>query len=334
MPLRDLIVINRRGDTPLPAGTDWPGEADACAVKTCLRDVRVTANAALAFSLAGAQAMREVDGVEVYTGAEAYGFLLRLACGLESEIVGETEIFGQIKEAWRQFEQDHAERARALRPWMQRLLQDTKEIRSEHIVGLGSATYGSLARRLLGGRAEGTILLVGAGQLAATVLPYLDCPDLRIFNRSPDRAFRMLAEARERPAHCRTTVLEPTLEAELQAWREARHVVLCVPADEERDRARIAAWRSGEPRGEGRVLHLGILSAAGTAWSGLPRLATLGELFSLRDAQANQRDALIARARRACTGKAQLAQLDDADGSRPGSSNHGWEDLALFQGIA
>ena len=34
---------------------------------------------------------------------------------------------------------------------MQRLLQETKEIRSEYVVGLGSATYGSLARRLLGG---------------------------------------------------------------------------------------------------------------------------------------------------------------------------------------
>ena len=37
---------------------------------------------------------------ELYQGADAYGFLLRLASGLESEIAGETEIFGQIKEAW------------------------------------------------------------------------------------------------------------------------------------------------------------------------------------------------------------------------------------------
>ena len=124
---------------------------------------------------------------------------MRLASGLESEIAGETEIFGQIKQAWRDYELAQADSARALRPWMQRLLQDTKEIRSEYIVGLGSATYGSLARRLLGGRPEGTTLLIGAGQLAATVLPYLDCPDLRIYNRNPARAFAMLAEARERP---------------------------------------------------------------------------------------------------------------------------------------
>ncbi|MFM1885676.1 MAG: hypothetical protein RL026_833 [Pseudomonadota bacterium] len=332
MALRDLIVINRRGDATLPASLVLPDDAHSCRVQTCLREVRVAADPSRAWQLAAA-APGAADGVDIYTGAEAYGFLLRLACGLESEIIGETEIFGQIKEAWRQFESAHAEAARGLRPWLQRLLQDTKEIRSEHIVGLGSATYGSLARRLLGGRAEGTILLVGAGQLAATVLPYLDCPDLRLWNRTPERVFKMLAEARERPAHCRTTVLEPTLEAELQAWRQARHVVLCVPADADRDAARLAAWRAGEPRGDGRILHLGILSAAGTVWAGVPGLATLGDLFRLRDVQAGQRDALIARARRACTGKAQLALLDDADGSRPGSSNHGWEDLALFQGI-
>ncbi len=58
---------------------------------------------------------------------------------------------------------------------MQRLLQDTKEIRSEYVVGLGSATYGSLVRRLLGGPGSGPTLLLGAGQLAETVLPYLEC---------------------------------------------------------------------------------------------------------------------------------------------------------------
>ncbi len=45
-------------------------------------------------------------------------------------------------------------------------------------------------------------------------------------------------------------------------------------------------------------------------------LATLRDLFGLRDSQATQRDAMLARARKACTDKAQLARLDDADGSQ------------------
>ena len=327
MSLLDLIVLNRRTATDAGVVAQVPTLDDACVVKTCLREVQVTTRDA--FDLGDVPAGAEAGG-DLYQGAEAYGFLLRLASGLESEIAGETQILGQIKEAWQKYETEHAGSAKSLRPWMQRLLQETKEIRSEYIVGLGSATYGSLARRLIGGRPEGTTLLLGAGQLAATVLPYLDSADLRIYNRSPARAFEMLAQARTRDSNHTTTVLDPTLEAELAAWRDARDVVICVPADAERDAARVATWREhAEARG-GRILHLGIMDATGTAWQGLPRLACLRELFSLRDAQAEQRDALLVRARRACAGKAQLAQLDDADGSRPGNSNHGWEDLAAF----
>jgi hypothetical protein len=330
MSLLDLIVLNRRTATDARVDTRVPELSDACVVRTCLREVQVTTRSA--FDLGDVPAGSGGAG-DLYMGADAYGFLLRLATGLESEIAGETEIFGQIKQAWRDYEAASPENARRLRPWMQRLLQETKEIRSEYIVGLGSATYGSLTRRLLGGRAEGTTLLVGAGQLAATILPYLDSPDLRIYNRSPARAFEMLKAARERDATYKITVLEPTLEAELAAWKDAHDVVLCVPADPERDPFRVAAWREHAAARGGRILHLGIMGSAGTSWDGLPRLASLEQLFGMRDAQAEQREALLLRARRACLGKAQLAKLDDADGSRPGTSNHGWEDLAVFQAL-
>jgi len=325
-PLADFVVLNRRltAGEPEPPADALP-LAEACVVRTCLREVLIGTRPAL---VAGDAA--RLLPYDTRVGAEAYGFLLRLACGLESEIAGETEILGQIKQAWRDHEQSRPLAARRIRPWMQRLLQETKEIRSEHVVNLGSATYGSLARRLLGGRTDGTTLLVGAGQLAATVLPYLACAELRIWNRTPARAFEMLAAQRTGAAGDRqVTVLAATEEVELAAWHDAHDVVLCIPADAERDARRVEAWNR-RTDGGGRILHLGILSAAGTPWEGVPGLATLGDLFGLRDAQAEQRCALLARARRACAEKAQLARLDDADGSRPGSSNHGWEDLAVF----
>jgi len=107
--------------------------------------------------------------------------------------------------------------------------------------------------------------------------------------------------------------------------------VLCVPADAARDELRVRVWREAAAQRGGRVLHLGLNGASGTVWEALPQLATLQELFGLRDNQAEQRAALLARARRACLDKAKLAYIDDADGSRPGTSNHGWEDLAVFQ---
>lgn len=323
--LSELQVLNRRLEAGESAGDAPSALPEPCAVRTCLREVLVgttPTRVELPDEVAGRYHARR--------GVEAYEFLLRLACGLESEIAGETEILGQIKQAWRDHETAHPLAARRLRPWMQRLLQETKEIRSEHVVNLGSATYGSLARRLLGGRTGGTTLLVGAGQLAATVVPYLACAELRIWNRTPARAFDMLAAQREGAVVDRkVTVLPASLDAELAAWHEADDVVLCVPVDAERDPARVAAWLGRRTSG-GRVLHLGIRAAAGTAWQDVPELATLDDLFALRDAQADQRTALLARARRACHEKAQLARLDDSDGSRPGASNHGWEDLGVF----
>jgi hypothetical protein len=326
MALADLIVLNRK-----VAGGD-PGDLlpDACAVSTCLRDVRL---AMLPAELQPASMEADAAGYERYAGSEAYRFLLQLACGLESEIAGETEILGQIKQAWRDFEAAHPDAARTLRPWVQRLLQDTKEIRSEHVVSLGSATYGSLVRRLLGGTLAGPTLLLGAGQLAETILPFLDTGEVLVWNRSRARAEEMLARQRLAQTQGRVQLIDATAEAEAAAWRRARDVVICIPADPARDAERVQLWRRHGASG-GRVLHLGIDRAEGTAWQQLPGIFTLKDLFGLRDSQASQRDALLARARRACASKSQLARLDDADGSRAGNSNHGWEDLAVFQAFS
>ncbi len=182
---------------------------------------------------------------------------------------------------------------------MQRLLQDTKEVRSEYVVSLGSATYGSLVRRLLGGQLAGPTLLIGAGQLAETILPFLDSGEVLVWNRSAERATAMLARQRVAQTQGRVHLLESTSSAEDGAWRRAHDVVICVPADASRDAQRMRLWQQhGEPAG--RVLHLGIHDAEGTGWAGLPRLATLTDLFGLRDTQASQRELQLARARRAC----------------------------------
>ncbi|MBK9251506.1 MAG: hypothetical protein IPM70_06220 [Proteobacteria bacterium] len=323
MALSDLVALNRKSPDAAPDAL----LPNACAVKTCLREVRI---AALPEEARPAPMEASAAGFETYSGAEAYRFLLQLACGLESEIAGETEILGQIKQSWRDYEAAHAAEARALRPWMQRLLQDTKEVRTEFVVGLGSATYGSLVRRLLGGTLTGPTLLLGAGQLAETILPFLDTGEVLVWNRSRERAEAMLSRQRVAQTAGRVVLLESTPEAEAAAWHRARDVVICIPADAGRDTERVRAWRN-RARHEGRILHLGIDSAAGTAWQQVSDLSTLKDLFGLRDTHAAQREQLLARARKACADKAQLARLDDTDGSRAGSSNHGWEDLAVFQ---
>jgi hypothetical protein len=326
MALADLIVLNRNAS----GNTSTALLPDACVVGTCLREVRIAMQSPDDQPLA---VEANSAGYELYTGADAYRFLLQLACGLESEIAGETEILGQVKQAWRDCEATQDEQSRLLRPWIQRLLQDTKEIRSEYVVGLGGATYGSLVRRLLGGTLQGPTLLLGAGQLAETILPFLDSGEVLVWNRSQARAAEMLSRQRAAQTEGRVHLLDSTTAAEDLAWQRARDVVICIPPDAARDAARSRLWRHhGAP--DGRVLHLGIDTAAGTPWQQVEGIATLRDLFGLRDAQATQREAMLARARKACANKAQLARLDDADGSRAGSSNHGWEDLAVFQAFS
>ena len=331
MALSELIVLNRRGSFASDTATDVHAGPlpSACSISTCLREVRV---AALPVNLHPAEEQCEASGFERHRGVDAYRFMLQLACGLESEIAGETEILGQIKDAWRDHERDDGESATTLRPWMQRLLQDTKEIRSEFVVGLGSASYGSLVRRLLGADQHGPTLLLGAGQLADAVLPYLDADEIWLWNRHAERARHLLARQRGAKSRERIKLLEASMESELDAWQNAHNVVICIPADPQRDESRAHAWSSNARKG--RLLHLGLESPAGTAWDGIGKLATLRDLFALRDSHASQRAVLLARARRACTDKAQLARLDDADGSRPGNANHGWEDLAVFQSFS
>jgi len=326
MSLAELVVLHRRrtpGELPV-SETAAAAAADVCRIDTCLRRVCIGTRALLGNAAA-------LESMEVYQGAAAYRFLMTLACGLESEIAGETEILGQIKNALRSFDASASIAARRLRPIMQRMCQDTKEIRSQYLTGQGSATYGSLVRRLLGGRVTGSTLLVGAGQLAATVLPYLDGAEVSIWNRSAARRDELIATARRREGQPAPMAIASNVEAELAAWRSACNVIVCIPADAQRDAARVAAWSERRVHG-GRLLHLGIHAAAGTAWQGVAGLATLGDLFGLRDAQADLRQSQLARARRVCAEKAQLA-LIESDGGYRGSSQHGWEDLGAFQAL-
>src|SRR6188768_1307384 len=111
MALADLTVLNRKssGDT---STTLLP---DACVIGTCLREVRI---GMLSPDDQPLPAEADGAGYELHVGADAYRFLLQLACGLESQIAGETEILGQVKQAWRDCEAGGGELPRRLRPWM------------------------------------------------------------------------------------------------------------------------------------------------------------------------------------------------------------------------
>ena len=299
----------------------------AWVIGTCQRTVIVASDVAARESLLQRLPVARKHA-QIFEGADGYAFLLRFACGLESKLVGECEIFGQIKESWREFSAVPSIQSRQLGSIVQQMFGDVKEIRASHLSNMGSASYGSQVRKLLGVATPGPTLLVGAGQLGQAVAPWLAASELLIWNRSIEKSQELSLAVRERNPQRPCHVLDSTPEAELEAWSRAGDVVLCIPADERRDVARIAAWQARQPHA-GRIVHLGLGEAGDVSWANVPGLTSLTTLFDMLRAQSDLRCVQVTRARRACAEKAVLRSLGTS-----ATQPHGWEDLAAFAAIS
>jgi glutamyl-tRNA reductase len=102
-------------------------------------------------------------------GTDAARHLFRVAAGLESLVVGEPQILGQVKEAFAAAELD-----RRAGPIMNRVFATAftvgKRVRSETALGEGavSVSYAAiaLARKIFGGLERRDVLVLGAGEMA------------------------------------------------------------------------------------------------------------------------------------------------------------------------
>ncbi len=276
----------------------------------------------------------DLANFELLSGSDAYRFLLQVSTGLESQIRGETDIFGQIKAAWAQFDASpnaDALTLQMLRPWIQRWFEDTKEIRSLYLQKVGGASYGSLVRMILKqteSHPDEPILLVGAGQLAQAILPWIDDHELWLVNRSLAGLEALTTELARRS--CKRFKVFTTEDEIRFAYRHAAHVILCIPMQEEEDQVRVALLRT-RPR-HGLIMHLGGIEVRDTAWETLPGVIPLSELFELQKRQEVHRGDVFSQAELACWEKARHRLLSSPVGGSL-SVPHGWEDLAVFAGI-
>jgi glutamyl-tRNA reductase len=135
-----------------------------------------------------------------YEGEASARHLIRVASGLDSLVLGETQILGQLKDAWQQ-----AHDAGSLGTVLDRLFQHTfasaKIIRtrsgiSDHPVSV-AYTAVVLARQIFGDLATKTVVLIGAGEMVQLCGRYLrdhGIAHLLILNRSLDKAQELAAE--------------------------------------------------------------------------------------------------------------------------------------------
>ncbi len=125
---------------------------------------------------------------------DAIRHLFRVACGLESMVLGEPQILGQLKDAYRQ-----AQQASSVGSQLSRLFQHTfsvaKKVRTDTEIGSNpvSVAYAAviLAEQFFAGFSRHTALLIGAGVTIELVAKHLDGKGIgRMFvaNRDINRA--------------------------------------------------------------------------------------------------------------------------------------------------
>lgn len=129
---------------------------------------------------------------------EAAAHLFRVASGLDSMVIGEAQIHGQVREAW-EISRPHA--GPVLNRLFQTSLHVAGRIRNETSLSRGAASVSSasvqLARQIFGSLAGKRAMILGAGEMAELALECLAAQGVRaavVANRTYERATELAAK--------------------------------------------------------------------------------------------------------------------------------------------
>jgi len=121
--------------------------------------------------------------IDFYGHDESLEHLLRLAGGLESMIVGEDQILGQMKELYG-YSKKAGTTGKILDTAFEKAIQVGKRIRNETRINKGSVSIGSaavdLAEDILGGLTGKSVLVIGAGEIGVLVAKALAEKDIEV----------------------------------------------------------------------------------------------------------------------------------------------------------
>ena len=222
---------------------DQPGIREALILSTCNRveilTVQDGVNQENAELRAGLQAptlsvikflhdylqIRETDlepHVYEYCERDAIRHLFRVASSLDSMVVGEPQILGQVKQSWTVGREVGAVKT-TLDPLLQRAFSVAKKVRTETQIGNTTVSVASvaaeLARKIFGSLSGKTVLLVGAGKMSDLTARHLiqqGATTLLVANRTEAKA-QSIADALRTPAI--TTGVIPLDQLHQQAHR-------------------------------------------------------------------------------------------------------------------
>ncbi len=146
---------------------------------------------------------------EIYTLAEPHSVthLFKVASGLDSMVLGETEILGQLKQAY-DLALKHNHTGARLNKAFQRAFNAAKLIRTDTNIQRGSVSVGSvaveLAEKIFETLKERSVMVIGAGDTSektARALLSRGAQSIIVSNRSHERAVTLAAELGGRAVH-------------------------------------------------------------------------------------------------------------------------------------
>ncbi len=142
----------------------------------------------------------EGDAFFRHTSPKAIRHLFRVVSGLDSMVIGETEILGQVKKAYAAASEQGAT-SRHLNKLFQRAFNVAKEVRTKTAITRGAVSVGSaaveLAEKIFGKLSSCHVMILGAGEtseMTAGALKARGVKTIFVANRSYERAVA-LAEA-------------------------------------------------------------------------------------------------------------------------------------------
>ena len=182
--IREAVVLSTCNRTELYVVVGEPVEAETTVLGMLARQ-------------AGLRPTELLDGIYSQRNCDAARHLYRVTSGLESMIVGEAEVQGQVKRAY-----EAALSARTTGPLTNKLfraaLATGKRVRSETAIGAGGASVASVAveaaRAALGDLGSRHVLIIGAGEtaeLTARALTDQGVSAMFVANRRRERAIAL-----------------------------------------------------------------------------------------------------------------------------------------------
>jgi glutamyl-tRNA reductase len=205
--LRERLAVGaERVSADLQALMREAGLKEGVLLSTCNRVELIGSTEAPERAVAGAMAYfntrvapERIDAsVYRYQGRDAARHLFRVASGLDSMVLGEPQILGQVKEAFATAQSTGTVGALLGRSF-ERSFSVAKRVRTETGLAAGNVSVSSiacdLAEKIFGDLAGRRVLLVGAGKMSEVASRSLTARGARLFvvNRSPERAQTLAA---------------------------------------------------------------------------------------------------------------------------------------------